>query len=277
MDPALNNGQPTDDEILNSVQPDPGAPAGEPAAAAPADTFNAQELAYKFRNETVYPKDRNEAIELLQLGHSFRVNKPKWEQDRQALQAFEARKEEYQRYDQLSQALQANPEFRKELETLAQKYSGQPSAPAQPQVSPEIAPVLETVTKLEQWKQQQEAREADNELSRELDALEKSETGFDWKTDTGEGTLRQQLLRYMSENQVYNPKIAFAGLKWGEAQQKARFEAEKKAAEEAAKARKAGVVVPGAGPAPSAAPQSIDHRKMSYDDLENAALESIRR
>lgn len=283
MDPLLEKGPPTDDEILGSLnQPSSTStePAAQPAAAPAEPEFKPQELGlgYKFRHETIYPKDRNEAIELMQLGHSFRVNKPKWEQDRQALQAFEARKPEYQRYEELSKALQANPEFRTELEKLAQKYSGQPSAPAQPQGIPqELAPVLEEVKQIKQWKEQQEQQAADQELARDLDALEKAEPGFDWKTDTGEGSLRQQLIRYMSENKVYNPRVAFRDMKWEEVQQKTQFEARKKAEEEAAKARKAGVVTPGTVPAPTNTQPPINHRAMSYDDLENLALESLRR
>lgn len=268
MGPLNNPGQPTDDQILE---------AEKPAAAAPAEpSFNAQELAYKFRNETVYPKDRNEAIELMQLGHSFRVNKPKWEQERQAYSAYEAKKDVYQRYDQLSQALQANPDFRTELEQLAQKYSGakpQPQ-PENPTIPPEL---LETVNGLKAWKETQETREADNELQRELEDVQRANPSYDWKTDSGEGTLKKQLLTFMQANRVYDPKIAFNAMMRESDLQRVRFETERKAAEEAAKARKAGVVTPGTNGAPQPQPQGINHRSMSYDDLETAALASLRR
>jgi hypothetical protein len=268
MDPLENPGQPTDEQILEAVQP---------VAAAPVEpSFTPQEFGYKFRNETVYPKDRNEAIELMQLGHSFRVNKPKWEEDRRAYSAFEAKKDVYQRYDQLSQALQANPDFRTELEQLAQKYSGQKPQP-QPQ-NPNIPPeILETVNSLKAWKETQETREADTELQRELDDVERANPSYDWKTDSGEGPLRKQVLSFMHKNKVYDPQIAFDAMMRKSDMERVRFETERKAAEDAAKARKAGVVTPGTQGAPQAQPQGLNHRAMSYDDLENAALASIRR
>jgi hypothetical protein len=258
---SIANGNPSDDEILGSLsQPSPGTPE-EPAAAAPLEApapveqpFDPSAWSYKFRNETVHPKDRNDMTELLQLGHSYRVNKPKWEKDQQALQAYEARKQDYQRYDQLSEALKANPAFQTELEQLAQKYSGQPSQPAQPANLAEDP----RLKQFEEYIEQQRQREADTELARELDELEKTEGRFDWKTNSGEGTLRDQLLRYMSENKIYNARVAFRDMKWNEAQEQQKF-------------------APGTAPAPSAQPKPIDYRNASYEQLEQMAVESLGR
>jgi hypothetical protein len=277
---TIANGNPSDDEILGSLsQPSPGTPE-EPAAAAPAEApapveqpFDPSAWSYKFRNETVHPKDRNDMTELLQLGHSYRVNKPKWEKDQQTLQAYEARKADYQRYDQLSEALKANPAFQSELEQLAQKYSGQPSQPAQPANLAEDP----RLKQFEEFIEQQRQREADTELARELDELEKTEARFDWKSDSGEGNLRNQLLRYMSENKIYNARVAFRDMKWNEAQEKKEFEARRKAEEDAARARKLGTVAPGTAPAPSAQPKPIDYRNASYEQLEQMAVESLGR
>lgn len=272
---------PTDDEILGSLNqtsagtPDPAAAAApvEPNPAPVEQPFDPSQFAYKFRHETVLPKDRNEVIELLQLGHSHRVNKPQWEKDQQALRTFEARKADYQRYDQLSEALKANPAFQTELEQLAQKYSGQTPQPA-PQTPVSEDPRLK---EFQEYIEQQRQREADTELANELDSLEKTETGFDWKSNSGDGTLRDQLLRYMSENKIYNARVAFRDMKWSEAQQKREFEARRKAEEDAAKARKLGTVAPGTTPAPSNAPKPLDHRTMSYEQLEQMAVESLGR
>lgn len=277
---TIANGNPSDDEILGSLsQPSPGTPE-ETAAAAPAEApapaeqpFDPSAWSYKFRHETVQPKDRNEVIELMQLGHSHRVNKPQWEKDQQALRAYEARKADYQRYDQLSEALKANPAFQSELEQLAQKYSGQPSQPAaQPNLAED--PRLK---QFEEYIEQQRQREADTELANELDQLEKTEKDFDWKSNSGDGTLRDQLLRYMSENKIYNARVAFRDMKWSEAQQKREFDARRKAEEDAARARKLGTVAPGTAPAPSAQPKPIDYRNASYEQLEQMAVESLGR
>ena len=277
MEPEIEiPGQPTDDEILASQTPPEGT---QPAAAAPVEpAFNPMEFGYKFRTDTVYPKDRAEAIELMQLGHSYRTNKPKWDTERQAYSQFEARKADYQRYDQLSQALQANPEFRTELEQLANKYNGQ-KPQAQPNQTPSAIPpeLLEKVNKLSEWQEQQAIEREDNELKRELDELERANPSYDWKSDSGEGTLRNQLLAFMSKRGVYDPEIALAGMMYKPDMQRAKFEAEKKAADDAAKARKAGVVTPGTQPAPQAPAGGLNHRQMSYDDLENAALAGLGR
>lgn len=277
MEPEIEiPGQPTDDEILASQNPE----NAQPVAAAPTEpVFDPSGLGFKFRNETITPKDRADAIELLQLGYSYRTNKPKWEADRQTAAQFEARKADYQRYDQLSQALQANPEFRTELEQLAQKFNGpkpqaQPNQPSASTVPPEI---LEKVNKLAEWQEQQQIEREDNELKRELDELERNNPSYDWKTDSGEGDLRKQLLAYMSKKGVYDPEIALAGMMYKSDMQRAKFEAEKKAADDAAKARKAGVVTPGTQPAPQAPAGGLNHRAMSYDDLENAALAGLGR
>lgn len=277
MDPEIElNGQPTDDEILAS-QNQEGTP---PVAAAPVEpSFDASGLGFKFRNETVTPKDRNDAIELLQLGYSYRTNKPKWDADRQTAAQFEARKADYQRYDQLSQALQANPEFRTELEQLANKFNGQkPQAQQnQPPASSVPPELLEKVNKLAEWQEQQKIEREDNDLKRELDELERNNPSYDWKSDSGEGDLRKQLLAFMSKRGVYDPEVALAGMMHKSEIQRAKFEAEKKAADDAAKARKAGVVTPGTQPAPQAPAGGLNHRAMSYDDLENAALAGLGR
>lgn len=279
MDPLIENGQPTDDEILASTQNPNASPAATPVPAPSEATFDPTQFGYNFRQQTVYPKDKSEMIELLQLGHSFRTNKPKWEQDRQAYSAYEAKKDTYRKYDELSAALQANPTFRTELEQLATKYSGQAAQPQQPQNPASTVPpeILETVNSLKQWKEQQETQASDNELKRELDDIERANTSYDWKTDSGEGNLRSQLLKFMHEKRVYDPEIALSAMMYKTDLQKARFEAERKASDDAAKARKAGVVAPGTQPAPQAPAGGLNHRNMSYDELENAALASLGR
>lgn len=277
----LENGQPTDEEIITSQSTQTAEDASVASAeAAPSEPqFDPQQFAYKFRTDTVYPKDRADAIELMQLGHSYRTNKPKWEAERQTAAQFEARKADYQRYDQLSQALQANPEFRTELEQLATKYNGTKPQGQPSQTPPQGLPpeVMERLEKLTAFQEQQETREADNELKRELDDLERANPSYDWKTDAGEGNLRKQLLSYMHEKRVYDPEIALSAMMYKSEIQRTKFEAEKKAADDAAKARKAGVVAPGTQAAPQAPAGGLNHKAMSYDDLENAALAGIGR
>lgn len=279
---GAENTQPTDDEILagHKEAPAPGAeskPAVAPTAS-PESEFDSKPWGYKFRDQTVYPKDRNDMIELLQLGHSYRENKPKWEQDRQSLAAYEQKKDTYRQYDQLSAVLESNPDFRNELQQLALKYS-QPKTNSQPNQTASVLPpeVEEKLREFSQWKERMEEERSDNELKLELDALEKSEPTYDWKTDSGEGLLRTRLLKYMQQNRVTKPEIAFAAMMRKEDIQNAKMAAAKAAADEAAKARKAGVVTPGSSPVVPNANNGIDHSKHSYAELEEMAVGSLGR
>jgi hypothetical protein len=259
-----------DEQILSDLQQaqPQAAPVVPQAPAEPA--FNPNEFGFKFRNETVYPKDRSEAIELMQLGRSFRENKPKWEQDRQTLASYEQKKSIYQGYDALSEALDKNPQFRSELQQLAEKYSGQPTQENTQTLPPEIQAKLQKIDEFESWR-------ADNELKSELDNLQQKYPSYDWKADTGEGTLRQQLLKYMNENHVYDSDIALRAMMYGSDIQRTRMDAERKAADDAARQRKLGIVPAGTQPAPQQGPRNIDPRQYSYDQLEDVALQSLGR
>ena len=268
---------PSDDEILGSLTQTPAAPASPaptPEAAPQEPAFNPQEWGFKFRNDTVYPKDRQEAIELMQFGRSLRENKPKWEP---ILQRWEQNKDTYQRYDELSQAIAQNPQFAQELQALAQKYSQpkpQPETSPQPgaAISPEVKKELDD---LKAWREQETARQADSELKTELDTLQSKFPRYDWKSDSGEGNLRQQLLQYMQKNHVYDSEIALKAMMYGTDIKQAQMDAERKAAEDAAKQKKLGVVPAGTQPAPAPTARQIDPRNYSYDQLEDMALQSV--
>jgi hypothetical protein len=183
----------------------------------------------------------------------------------------------YRRYDDLSQALQANPQFRTELEQLAQKYSGQPS-PQQEQPTSTLPPeVAQEIQALKAWREQQDQEKADRELQLELDAVEKSFPTYDWKSDTGEGNLRQRLIKFMASEGIYKPDRALKSMMYDEDLKRVQMDTRRQAEEDAARARKAGVTVPGTQGAPAATPQSFDHKGKSWEDVESAALESLGR
>lgn|SRR3990167_2692968 len=268
MDPV--SGQPTDDEILSEHQTPPAGATPAAPAAPQEPAFNPQDFGYTFRNETVYPRDRKDALELFQLGHSYRANKSKWEQDRQALSSYEAKRDVYQQYDKLSEALQQNPEFASELKNLAQKYSGQPQPQNPSTLPPEVLEMRQQLAEIQE-------RRADDELKSELDGLERSNPNYDWRSDTGDGTLRQQLLRFMHDKKVFDPAIALNAMMYKTDLQRAKMDAERKAADELAKQRRQGVVPAGTQAAPSNAPRPIDHKNMSYSELEDLAIEELSR
>lgn len=250
-----------------------GSPAGDPNApggAPPADNFNPQEWGYQFRHETVFPKTRQEITELMQLGHSYRTNKQSFEQQRRQV---ETQASQYQRYAALDQALQQNPDFARELWALGQKFSqpgqagGAPGQPSQPQgLPPEIAHLPKQVESVVAW-------QADQELRQELDQVERENPDFDWKADTGDGTLRQQLLLFMRDKQVTDPVIAFRSMMYPSAINKAKFEAQKKLKEDQQKQHRQGIVTSGGAPKPGEKP--VDVRGKSYGDMEQLALASL--
>jgi hypothetical protein len=230
---------------MGEIQFDP-APQGDGQAnpdgsQLPAqDNFNPQDFGFQFRHETVYPKDRNEITELMQLGRSYRENKATWEAERNQYAQI---KPKYQQYEQFEQALQKNPQFAQELQTLAQRYSQQAQQPKGDERYSELA------TQVERMQQFQE----DYTLNQELSSLESKYNSYDWKKDSGEGNLRRQLLIFMRDNGVTNPDMAFRAMMFEQAKKQAEFQGANKASLATQAGNRAGIVV-GAGAKPPAAP-----------------------
>lgn len=228
---AEENLDPQLDPQSADVQTDP--------AQAQAPSFNPQDYGYQFRHETVYPKDRNELMELVQLGRSYRENKPKWETERNQYAQDKLR---YQQYDAFQQALSQHPDFARELRELAQKYSQQP----QSQEDPRFSQLQSQVQEMAAWR-------ADYELATEMDSLQKSFPNYDWNRDTGEGNLRRQVLIFMRDHGITKPEMAFRAMMYEQSIRDAHLQGANKAAAATQAASRAGVVA-GGGAKPPAKP-----------------------
>lgn len=249
------------------AMPESGAASVEESGLTAADSspqaqtnFNPQEWAYTFRSETVQPKTREEMIELMQMGHSYRYNKPKWDQQKQEL---DERAKQYEPYQRLKESLDANPDFRDKLMQMYQEYNGQ-------QVQNPADPRLDEISqKIETWEQ----RQADMELQKELDQVAASHPEIQWNKDLGEGSPRQQLVRFMAQKGINDPELAYRAMYFPKATQTAAHQAAAKTTQNIKQQHRAGVVSAESAAKPE---RAVDHSKLSWDDLSQMAINDLK-
>ena len=251
----------------DSVAPESGAASPDmgvqPGTSPQADPkFNPQEWGYTFRSEMAYPESRDHMIELMQLGHSYKYNKPKWDQQRAELDQRASTLEQYQR---LHESLESNPEFAKSLWGLYNQHTNQ-QQPAQNTEDPKYS---ELDTRLQQF----EERQADAELEREMQEMMGKHPEIEWKKDLGEGTARQQLLQFMAKEKINNPELAYRAYYFPKATQNAAHMAAAKTTQNIQQAHKAGVVQQGTAGKPE---PHIDHSKLNWDQLSEMALADLK-
>lgn len=244
--------------------PESGAPSPDLTPAQPAadPNFNAQDYGYKFRSEMVYPQSKEDMIELMQLGHSYRHNKPTWDREKSELAQ---QQQQFAPYQNLHTALEGNPQFRTDMWNWIQSYQGQ-TQPDQPEAD-------QQVTQLSQKMQQFEEKQADADLAREMTDMMSKHADVDWNKDVGEGTPRMQLLQFMSKEKITNPEMAYRAYFFPTAVQNAQLTAAKKTTQGIKQQHKLGVVT-GQSAAPPGAP-GLDHTKHSMDSLAELAKNAV--
>lgn len=239
------------------------APPGDVTpAATPAGDFDGSQYQYIFRGEPQVPESKEAIIEGLQLGHSYRENRTKFDQDKQD---FEQQKTTYSKYAQLDEQLQQSPEFKEKLWALHNEYSQTPQQPVANQPNPEVAQLKEQFSQIQD-------HHADQALTGEMDALKGRHPNHDWDKDTGEGTLRQQVLRFMSDNSIMNPEHAFRAFMYPTATQTARMDGAGQATLQAQALNKQGIVSTGPG---AQRPQATVGKAANYDDALKRMLSDV--
>ena len=249
------------------VPPDPGQSGNlspEPPPAANDPNFNPQDFSYKFRDEMVTPKSREDMIELMQMGHSYRYNKPRWDELKQSL---DQRAQTYETYQKLHESLEANPAFKDELMEMYNRHTGQQTQ--QPQGDPRVD---EVVQKVHTW----EERQADADLQREVQEVMSKYPHVNWTKDLGEGTPKQQLLNFMAEHGINNPEFAYRAMYFPKATQNAAHQAAAQTTQNIQQQHKAGIVQRGTTTPPGGKLTRDDLAKQSWDSLADMALADLK-
>lgn len=245
-----------------------GAPVSEPAPSVQpgpqADpNFNPQDFSYKFRDEMVAPKSREDMIELLQMGHSYRYNKPKWDSLKQEL---DQRAQTYETYQKLHESIQANPAFKDELMEMYNRHTGQQQ---QPQGDPRYDELSQKVQTFEE-------KQADAELASEIQKVMSAHPEIQWAKDLGEGTPKQQLINFMSEHGINNPEYAYRAMYFPKATQNAAHQAAAQTTQNIQQQHRAGVVQHGTTTPPGGKMTRDDLAKQSWDSLADMALADLK-
>lgn len=242
---------------------DPQSPQGEPQSQA--DDFDPNGFGYVFRGETHYPKDRNDLIELSQLGHLFRTKRDHYDKIENEYKTLSEKNRIYQQFEQ---ALNQNPQLAEEIRNAYQKYSQQ-----QPNGQGAAQPGDPRYEELHSKVQTIEERHADQELRREMDSLRKNHPDHDWDKDTGEGNFEKQILKFMIEQGINNPEHAYRAFMFPQAVKTANFKGAERLTIEQQRAKKAGIVNKGnQGPKKAS---SFDPRGKSYSEALDAALSEV--
>lgn len=243
--------------IENEGSADPQG--GEPP---PQNEFNPNDYPYVFRGETTYPQSKEELTELMQLGHSYRTNRTKFDEERAS---FQQTMGQYEKYKNLEAALQENPQFAQEMWGVYEKFQngGNNDAPPSDPILQELQTKVLTM----------EERQADADLKREMNDLKKSHPEYDWDKDTGDGSLSLQLLRFMHKNRIVDSELAFRAFMFPTAMKNAQFDAKKATTQNIQRSNRAGVVANSSAGAPPA--KQFDPRGKSYDQAAEAAIASL--
>ena len=219
--------------------------------------FNPDNYGVIFRGERVVPKDQTHLQELLQMGHSYATNKEKFnslETENQRLQ------QQWQQYDQLNRELIQHPELANQFQAAYQKYMQGQTQPGQVQQDPA------TVQRLEQLEQKM----ADDQLSADMQKVMASHSEHDWNKDTGEGSLRIQLLKFMQKNSITDPEFAYRAMMFPQATEQAKMNAARQTTQAIQNQHRAGIVSKGTAAPP--APTGWNPQGKSYDQAEEAGL-----
>lgn len=254
------DGAGSDMPIVDDSTPEP-TEEGQTAQPQPsAYEFNPDNYGVIFRGEKVVPKDRTHLEELLQMGHSYNTNKDKWT----SLESeHEKLKQQWEQYDQLNKELLQHPELANQFQSVYQQYM-QGQGQAQPQQQGQIDPVYQ------QRLDQIEQKLADDALNSELNKVMQNHSEHDWNKDTGEGSLRIQLLKFMQKTGINDPEHAYRAMMFPTATEKAKFDAARQTTEAIKGQHRRGIVSQGTAAPP--APGGWNPQGKTYDQAEEAGL-----
>ena len=273
----LDAEQPTGVETQTEEAPREGTEntAGKSEQTVGGDSsWNAKEWQLKFRDQTIVPKDKHHLVSLAQQGYSYsqRMHELKQREDQ-----LNGKSQQYDQYAKLEAAFEKNPGFR---EKLMQWYQDSltpgtaptaTAAPSQSSIPPEL---LKEIQDLKGWKaeweksqQEQKKEKADQEIHAEVESLKSKYARDDWDTPSSNGlTLAKEVMKHAYELGGVKLETAYRDLMWDSHTKSAEITGIKKATENQAAAKKAGVVSGGKsrGASPAA---PVNTAEMGYDQI----------
>jgi hypothetical protein len=241
--------------------------------------FNPQHFPLKFRNKTIYPKDRDEAIKWLQQGYGY---ENKMGALNQRSQELDNRAGRYEQMDQLIKLFEENPEFQEYIN----KYVNKQIAGQQPggeetqgqQQTPDIQSLIEqaVTAKVRPYTESLEKQQADGELDKEESALRAKYENVNWdEKDENGHTLMWDVMKHAFDNNFPSLVSAYHDMSYSSISENAAAEALKKNTEEKQRQAKDGIVTSG-GTQPSDKPRSVNIRDKSYNDLSAIAVSEMK-
>ena len=233
--------------------------------------FNANDWPMKFRDNTVFPKDRDDLIRLAQMGHGY-SNKMNQLKQQAAEQSQTATR--YEQLEKLISEIQRDPEF-KDYILGYKKPEGSPeqTTDINAQVQAALAPHLQQVTSIQQ---QLEDQKADGDLEVETAELKTKYPDADWESkDTNGNTLMQDVWQRALDADT-SLELAYRDITYDSIRNNTEAETIKK--NQAAEAEKVnqGVVTSSGSQVAPAKKKGYDRGK-SWNETAESALEEYRK
>jgi len=202
------------DQGAESVLPENGqdiVDAEEGNLGQPQDDFNPDSFALNYKGQTIIPKDRQHLINLAQQGHGY---SQRMEELNKREKELETLGQSYSRYEGLDKAFQENPALAQEIQNVVQRYQQGLVGQDGEELDPQLVEIRQKTEELERFKQETQARMADQQLQSEVKSLREANPDFPWDVDDGSGTLEQKVLKHAFDTQSPSLTMAFRDMMW---------------------------------------------------------------
>ena len=192
-------------QLRNNAQPEgtPGPAQVDPNPAnAQAPTWKGDEWAFKWKGQSITPRDKAQVVQLMQQGYDYNQAMNKLKQDRQAL---DEQGTKFKKYTDLEGQLASNPQFAQDYWNYVTTWKPK-TVEGQPEAAP-VDPRLEKVDALEGELNKFKAAQTRAEIDKEVAALKSGEYGktLDWTTTDENGlTLEKQVLKFALDKNILN-------------------------------------------------------------------------
>lgn len=252
------------------------AESSEEGAEKPVqDEFDPAQWGYKYKGQTMYPKDRQHALTLMQQAHDANVRNAEY---KERMAEIEEQRKQFAQYQKLDDAFKQNPEFAQKIWSMYNNQ-GQPTQDDsdEPQHVKDLRnQVYEQQQMLAQLQSNYETwndKEADKAIQDEIESLKSKYADHDWDSDDGNGSLVKRVIEHAIKLNNVPLETAYRDYMWDNVQVNAKSEALKKAKADRLAQKKAGVVLDGPHSRPKSAPPDI--RNMNWQQVTEQAMKEM--